>query len=420
MRAYSIWTCLSILIFIAFTSEGMACSCAPPPPPLNGVSPSMWEIAKAGTRGMDLVFEGVAERVDVAFDPLPDHLLNLRSPWGSHIVATFRPSRIYSGPHDAVFRIRTALSEPACGFDFEEGHFYLVFAQKGFGDFYTTDICTSTAAIERAGADLRFLRGEAPAPEDSMEPREFNMKMIREWTGAICGRVTLTDGSPAANADVLLFPRRREWIRNTPHETSAGTDGSFCFNLADPGQYLLGAALGLEEAGRQLRGYYPGASDAARATPVEIKASVSDPGYNIVIEERQAFKVRGRVVANSKESPPWERITVFLERTDGDLLSMAWRFDIQLGPEGVFEFENVFPGRYKLIGWVVEDKEQAADQVMTPGRTLIYTGTVFGGQVRICEVSIAGVRVPLSALQPSSGLVARWNGAFPEASHRNA
>jgi len=67
----------------------------------------------------------------------------------------------WKGEPPAVVEVRTGVGDGDCGFPFQEGQHYLVFA-NGQGDALTTGICSRTAGVDDAVDDLRSLGVPAP------------------------------------------------------------------------------------------------------------------------------------------------------------------------------------------------------------------------------------------------------------------
>jgi hypothetical protein len=142
--------------------------------------------------------------------------------------------------------VLTGMGTGDCGFDFETGQAYLIYAEPvGKSDLFTS-ICTATASVEQSGPALRYLRNEPPEPDDLLDPQTYFSKFLRKSTGTVCGRVTRPDGGPLENAVVEMSKLRDEPL---PFETfpsyidpdTSKADGSFCIQGMPPGKYLLTA-----------------------------------------------------------------------------------------------------------------------------------------------------------------------------------
>lgn len=77
----------------------------------------------------------------------------------------FAVSEVWKGARQESITIRTVRSEVSCGFEFEIGLKYLVYARDG-----QTGLCDRTALTNRASEDLAFL-GDGQPPE-AAPPRE--------------------------------------------------------------------------------------------------------------------------------------------------------------------------------------------------------------------------------------------------------
>ena len=86
----------------------------------------------------DLIFTGVATSQRVV-DPSPNDDYT-----GDETVLTrFRVGRTYKGHPGRWVTVGSASNGAACGYDFDEGSRYTVFA-RGDGDGYETDLCSGT------------------------------------------------------------------------------------------------------------------------------------------------------------------------------------------------------------------------------------------------------------------------------------
>ena len=79
----------------------------------------------------------------------------------------FNVSRVWKGPRSDTITIKTVRSEASCGYEFEEGRRYIVFARNG-----ETGLCSRTAGLGNAVADLAALGDgwQPESPADSVRP----------------------------------------------------------------------------------------------------------------------------------------------------------------------------------------------------------------------------------------------------------
>jgi len=77
---------------------------------------------------------------------------------------TFRVIESWKGPGGGTLEVKTSVSGASCGYHFEEGQDYLVYAY-GKGEPFETDICSGTTHLSKADEDLALL-GNGEKPKD--------------------------------------------------------------------------------------------------------------------------------------------------------------------------------------------------------------------------------------------------------------
>lgn len=124
---------VSLSPFICFQTLAFACLCTPP------------EDVAERVRASNLIFEGTVE-----------HTGELRS-WFSDDIeyeAVLLVEKYWKGGSgDKKIKVRTRSPFGACGFFFEKGKRYLVYARDGWFSV-TTDNCGGTAELQQAGKDV--------------------------------------------------------------------------------------------------------------------------------------------------------------------------------------------------------------------------------------------------------------------------
>jgi serpin B len=141
-----VWLVLVLVAgqFIFTAPPVYACSCMPPGAPRA-------EMAQAAA-----VFAG--------------RVTDVKAPGGLIIssadptTVTFAVSHVWKGPEESVLVVKTARDSASCGFPFQTGQEYLVYAFDT-GAELTTHLCSRTAFLADAREDLAALgEGQAPAP----------------------------------------------------------------------------------------------------------------------------------------------------------------------------------------------------------------------------------------------------------------
>ena len=129
-----------------------ACSCASP----AGSSPK--ELARREFSGSDAVFAGEVTDIDK-----PRLITSSLDP----MTVTFRVSEAWKGTERGTVNVETAIEEASCGYPFNEGESYLVYASKGTSSGgLEVALCSSTKPLSEADADLAAL-GPGAAPTGS-------------------------------------------------------------------------------------------------------------------------------------------------------------------------------------------------------------------------------------------------------------
>jgi hypothetical protein len=133
-----------------------ACSCA--------IVGSKQERIKQAISDSEAVFSG--EVVDFEKSPPPTTEMEgtlFTIMGGGAATATLRVSEVWKGPKQRTVEITTgADSGMGCGYPFEEGREYLVYAGKGM----SVDLCSETKQLSRAREDLALL-GNSEKPNNS-------------------------------------------------------------------------------------------------------------------------------------------------------------------------------------------------------------------------------------------------------------
>lgn len=140
---------LGSLGFLVSAGQVYACSCAQPGSPLE-------EIEK-----FSAVFAGKVFLVQHSYDPSAKSV----TPEDRTTIG-FEVSTVWKGTVHEVMYITTPPTGGSCGYTFVEGEEYVVYASDSYygDDSYTASICSRTALLSEAQADIDAL-GEGQAPQ---------------------------------------------------------------------------------------------------------------------------------------------------------------------------------------------------------------------------------------------------------------
>lgn len=120
---------LALILGLAMSNAALACSCAPLGPP------------EKARDAADAVFSG--------------KVLAVR-PGTSGLEVDIRVEGTWKGVPCETVVVRTASDSAMCGYSFEEGKSYLIYAHRQ-QDALSTNLCTRTRPIDEAGEDLAAL-----------------------------------------------------------------------------------------------------------------------------------------------------------------------------------------------------------------------------------------------------------------------
>jgi hypothetical protein len=116
--------------FLAWTGPAHACKCAEPPSARDA-------LASAGA-----VFEGRVEKL---------------TPAGNDLVVEFSVTQGWKNAATERLRLRTPLASAACGYPFNAGESYLVYADAGAGDGLRVSHCSRTRLAAEGEPDVAEL-----------------------------------------------------------------------------------------------------------------------------------------------------------------------------------------------------------------------------------------------------------------------
>lgn len=372
---------------VACADGALACSCG-----VSARGQNAWENAKELAQGSGAVFEGTPVHFDLKWDLLTakaGQLVLIQTfsaadlQRTAEMVIAFRVERAYKGNIGSELQVSTGLGGGDCGATYQTGLDYLVYASGPSPDQLGVSMCSPGGWMgdRKEGANLRYLRHEPPIAEDLRITRPWwtrpNAAQIQEQstrdaqerqrfyaaaTGRICGTIVgLKEGLRGSIA--FLSTQGYSPVANI--DGGINKDGSFCSPNLGPGSYYLYYVRRPESAAAL---YYPGVTDAAKATPVGVRAGHTVSGIAFRIGQVGSYSVRGFVSTdrkiNSSAAVGPNPVTVWLIRSDGD--RRVWyseRATFILPELGYFKFENVVPGRYHAFvqldepGWMTRKSE---------------------------------------------------------------
>lgn len=163
--------------------------------------------------------------------------------------------------------------------------------------------------------------GRVTVGEDGEAKVEFSV----ERGGALGGRVTYSDGEPAANSHLVLYTRKGgELTRFFTEHARTDDRGAYRVEGLPPGEYVVGviekgAGGGkllprIDGAGLASR-YHPAAASAKDATAVRVEAGEETEGVDVRLAENELRRLSG-VVRWRRNGEPARKASVMLRRRD--------------------------------------------------------------------------------------------------------
>jgi hypothetical protein len=331
------YVALLYLITVLAPSSVLACSCARLPPPGPGAAPSLAEI----TSNKDLaIFEGTVASAQLKgslFDANVGDLVSADLDGDSpFMLVSFDISRSYSGQQSKTLQVRTGLGGGDCGYPFEVGKQYLVYAFKNESGEFSTGICSPTGPLEDSKAVIASLRGE---PVTSTEPEPPVSPPAR-----LCGHIV--DGNRESSTETrIMFIGVGDKSPVPSDQAVVNDDGSFCAVNILPREYYLLYVSGDREAPVAF-GFFPGVTKLADAKTVAIKSGQQLENVLLKVPFQSTYSVSGVIAAFDKSFADLQP-KVALLKADQIFLGLNYRQD--LSSSGTFTFPNVLPGKYWAI-----------------------------------------------------------------------
>ena len=346
--------CGSLLGLTLVARSATGCACAGP----TGAK-TMREVAawySDGPNANNIIFEGAVEKQEALVGPVETSRETTSTGTSDHHrIVSLRVLHSYRGEAAGIVKVLTGSGEGDCGFDFETGSQYLVYADRVDDETLVTSICTGTSLLAHADSALRVLRREQPTPDDLLDGETYYKKFGPLWTGSVCGRLTKADGTPLGQAWVDMTRVRDEpfTMNTTADSDQSKADGSFCIRYVRPGKYLLTAErLDVKDYIRWAA-YYPGVAKRSQARVIEVQAGEDIADLHLGLDKVRVHTVLFHIVATDGSPLPLEKLGVSVDAPERDAL--AYHLAQPRNINGEFPAGYVPPGNYLVQTYVRPD-----------------------------------------------------------------
>jgi hypothetical protein len=215
---------MGICLFVG-ARAALACTCELPQP---GKTLSQ-QVAEAREKSK-AVFSGVALEV-------------IENPQVFYVEVKFRVQRSWKLVNTDEITIRTGRGRGDCGYRFEIGESYLVYAYGSDESHLETNICQRTTRQADAGEELRLLgKGKTPGRNSDLQQAFAQGLCVHKEleVSLVSGRVIMQlekGESPLPQASVALLDKGG--AERVIAQTTVKADGGFGFTDIKPGKYTL-------------------------------------------------------------------------------------------------------------------------------------------------------------------------------------
>jgi hypothetical protein len=134
--------------------------------------------------------------------------------------------------------------------------------------------------------------------------------------------------------------------------------------------------------------YFPGTTDVAAATPIDLRSGGNIDGVNLTVVDVKPVRIRGQVMSGGR--PAASAQVSFYQRSNpnGNLTVRG----ATASDTGTFEFRNVAPGSYEI-----------AATMNAPGPAVVLLGTPLAASAGLTAANIGGGRGGRNSGQPVQG-----------------
>jgi len=135
--------------------------------------------------------------------------------------------------------------------------------------------------------------------------------------------------------------------------------------------------------------YFPGTTDVASATPIDLRAGGNIDGVNLTVVDVKPVRIRGQVTSGGRPAAGAQVSFYQRNNSNGNLTVRG----VTASDTGAFEFRNVAPGSYEI-----------AATVNAAGPGVVLLGTPLGAAAGLTTANVVGGRGGRNPGQPVMGV----------------
>jgi len=260
----------------------------------------------------------------------------------------FSVQETFKGKPQRRVKVNTKASEAACGFPFEVGKQYIVYATEEWAGLYTS-ICHRTIPLEIAEQDLQYLRNLPTLPETSTifgsyKRYTYDPAFIPKYTPSIMDHY-----SPPEEYYRAMAPMTGETVTATATDgqirrSKIDKDGSFMLSGLSPGTYKVEVTFPVNLT--KPRGYVRGRGPRTESVEVSPKGCAQ-----VTFRAEPNGRLSGRIIDANGRALPNVEIRVWVNKP----AFVFWLADssVKNADDGTFDIGGLPPGEYVLGAYVL-------------------------------------------------------------------
>lgn len=321
---------ITTLLSSAFCPAALPCGCVTPAANLT-----MYDLVKQAVERADLVFIGVPS------------VLHGDGSEATEDLVIFNTSTVFKGAEARKIGVHSGVgttSMSSCGYSFEIGKTYLVFANH-FEGFFLVAACSFTAPLEKSDVALRFLRKEPLHPEDQLTPTQIR----RNENGRILGVIRRSDRVPLHDPKVYIWNDSDSSYEKEAWFTRPDKDGSFETYFLPPGAYRV-TAVDSSYGPTRWVGCYALRPDDNNPGTVDVTARHDYRWVDIVLHEQKVYSIQGIVRSADNTPLPFEHAEIRADMSPNEMF--PYLNFIQPHSDGKFYIPRVPVGIARLKTYV--------------------------------------------------------------------